>query len=512
MQVHDLGKNPLAIVPLGQAKIKTGYIRIIHPININNIEEVVLEINKEVQKDTESSPLNELIKIRNTKLFETFQKLTPIKRSNRGKRWDTIGKVWKWIAGSPDADDLRLINTTSNDLITQNNKQILINQQIGNRIQEVTTITNNVLNTYKTWQDTHIKELQQLVAISNIDSLIDQVETLEEAILMAKHGIPSSKLLSIKNFNEIYHFLKKQRIQLRSFEELLSISSTQVMMNSSHILYILKVPKLSNKNYEYIYVDSMIRNKKRILIESNFLVKNDSHVFDAKQPCVQSNKSWICERSSLETTSQCIRQLLSGNHSECTYERVYSNGIIKQINDGTVLINDAIIELTSNCSNYNQMLNGSYLIQFDNCQIRINGESYYNAEMELKVNSAYHPTTGQLAYERNIIESPSEEYLQNLTLEHRDKLQTLHLESNSLTWKINFFSSISSAALSIIFGIMIYIYLLNRKTIKIKIPRAIHATTDRIELQESSAPPEINLTQDDKERNYINTPSAFRLV
>lgn len=216
LQIHDMSNNPLAIIPLGKAKAKTGYIRGMHPINLNYIEEVIVEMQSDVARNMNNSPLYELIKLKIKKLYETLQKLTPPKQlkqpknQKRTKRWDAIGAGWKYIAGSPDANDLRLINKTTNALIIQNNKQIMINQQIVERIQEVTTITYKVLTTYKDWKDNHLREIQFLVTISNIDSLVAQVETIEEAIILAKHEIPSSKLLSITSFNHMYDFLKKQ--------------------------------------------------------------------------------------------------------------------------------------------------------------------------------------------------------------------------------------------------------------------------------------------------------------
>jgi hypothetical protein len=40
------------------------------------------------------------------KLHNNFYQLNP----NRFRRWDSIGKIWKFIAGTSDAEDLKLIN------------------------------------------------------------------------------------------------------------------------------------------------------------------------------------------------------------------------------------------------------------------------------------------------------------------------------------------------------------------------------------------------------------------
>lgn len=125
-----------------------------------------------------------------------------------------------------------------NSLILQNNRQIFINQAIDKRIQEITDITNQVLKIENERTKNHSIEINQLIVLSNLDSLQNQVETLEEAILMAKHGIPSSKLLSMRDFNRIAAFLQTHDVQITSFEELLSQSKAQVNHRTTFQLYI----------------------------------------------------------------------------------------------------------------------------------------------------------------------------------------------------------------------------------------------------------------------------------
>lgn len=78
--------------------------------------------------------MHQLLIVKQQILYDTYMKLAPIVNTHihthtRTKRWDTIGTVFKWVAGTPDADDLRLINSSMNSLIVETNKQILINQQ-----------------------------------------------------------------------------------------------------------------------------------------------------------------------------------------------------------------------------------------------------------------------------------------------------------------------------------------------------------------------------------------------
>lgn len=171
---------------------------------------------------------------------------------------------------------------------------------------------------------------------------------------------------------------------------------------------------MSREIYEYNYIDSTIKNGKRIILEHNFVLKNTTHVFELTEPCEQQNDYYLCSTSSLSYTSKCVQSLIQGQHSNCSFEKIYTKGLVKRINDETIFINDAITEIFSNCSNSNQKLTGTYLIRFEQCSLIIDGELYSNYENTLK-SRPYLPTTGQLVQEINVIDAAPPEYTRNLT-------------------------------------------------------------------------------------------------
>lgn len=512
MHIHDLTNSPLAVIPLGEARIKIGFIRIIQPIDLNDIQKIIFKINNEVTQKDHCNALQELIKIKNQRLYETYLKIKPFVK--RQKRWDTIGTTWKWIAGSPDAEDLRIINSSINSLINNNNKQVMINKALSKQLQGITDITNQLLTTQQQAMTNHSIEVNQLVMLSNLDLLQNQIETLEDAILMAKHGIPSSKILSIHSFNQIATLLHEHNIYLSSFEELLTKSTAQVILNSTHIAYILKIPQLSREIYNYDYIDSIIRKGKRIILQENYILKNESHIFETTQPCQNQDDYFLCESISLKYTTKCIEQLIRGKHSNCSFERVYTNGLIKRITDNTILINNAVVEITSNCSNSNQVLNGTYLIQFEQCSLGINGEIHSNFEATL-TGRTYLPTTGQLVQQINIIDAPSPEYIQNLTLENREKLQQIHLESHSLSWKFRILGTIGISTTVIVIVIIILLIYFSRITftkIKVELPEQAISMTELKATAPDGPPEEVSDGRKKEIDNFINMPSLYRNV
>lgn len=236
IEIHDLNNNPIAIVPLGKAKLKIGHIRIIQPINYAQFIETIDNFDILIKKKAYNTQLYKLLKTKYNMLYQTYLKISPTR--NRSKRWNTIGTIWKWIAGTPDADDLRIINNTMNSLIEENNQQVYINQAADARLQHISNITNELMElNFKTEQQ-HLVNINLLTILLNVDIIQHQIEVLEDAILLAKHSIPSSHILSIKDYLNMKIFLQKHSIIVTSFEDLLSKSIAQVTMNSTHIIYI----------------------------------------------------------------------------------------------------------------------------------------------------------------------------------------------------------------------------------------------------------------------------------
>ncbi|XP_041776420.1 uncharacterized protein LOC121595976 [Anopheles merus] len=468
INIFDLTNNPLAIVPLGQAKIRIGYLRTIHPIDLTELEEIISRVFENSTNSTGKSPLQSLINLKLEKLNATISKIRP--RRLRTKRWNSIGTAWKWIAGSPDAEDLTIINTTLNSLILQNNEQLLINNGLSRRFQETTHIANHVIDLQNRIQREHQTEIQQIIKIANLDALQAHIKTLQEAILAAKHGIPNSELLSIEDLNTVAEFLAQNGIYYTSVEEMLTQATAQVTMNSTHVIFMLKFPRLSYENYEYNYIDSIIQNDKRILIKHNYIIRNLTHMFELPQPCIDQSSHQLCESKDLEEPSRCIRQLVQGEHTECMYEKVYSTGLVKHINNANILLNDATAEISSNCSNINHILNGSYLIRFHNCNIFINGELFPSTEVSI-TGKPYISTLGLIAKEDGIRDEPSIEHLRNITLQHREKLHTISLVNNSLTWKLHIFGSIGLTTIVLItIAILYFITSIRRTKISLNIP------------------------------------------
>lgn len=406
----------------------------------------------------------ELIDLKKQKLYGTFYKIKP--QIRRHRRWNPIGKAWKHIAGSPDEDDLRLIDDTLNLLIKQNNKQSLINEALEERINNLTSATNRFIKFERDHHKTGLSFISLTAIISNMDSLQRQLEEFEEAIMLANKELPSSKLFTIHDVKTIMESLNNHDTRYSSFEEVMTRSSAQVMVNNTHMIYILKIPQTSRKEYEYSFIDPIVKDMKRVFTKQNYVLSRDGETFELDQPCNRHNSQYICDSSSLNPATDCINNLLHGRTSSCTMEKVYSKGIIKRISEAILLVNNAVAEIYSSCSNMTQIINGSFLIHFEKCNILVNGETYDNHELVLN-GRPYTPTTGVVVIEKDIIDSPPE-YIEDLNLPKRDHLQAVQFNYSS-KW---IFGSSGAASILIITAVIKIIAIIKRKRktkVKVKV-------------------------------------------
>lgn len=419
---------------MGQARIQTGHIRVVCPINITDIETTLKNIEINTTENQHLAAINNLIIHKKQILSEKIKKIKSGDR-NRIRRAEIIGTVWKFMAGNPDANDLRRIEAALNNLNKQNNIQISINQAIENRINNITHATNMLITSQR--KQSHNMIVNLIVIMDNLDTLRQQTEAIEDAIILASKGMPSSKIFTSSELESIVTNLMVQAPDITSTEELLLQATAEIMRNESHLIYILKIPKSSNATYRYKYIEALPKNHKRITHRSNYVIQNATHVFSLSDQCTKTSNSFICESKIVSDAPTCITELLKKDPTNCPTEDVNPNGIVKKINETTLLIINANINLTSNCTDINRILNGSYIIFNDACELIINGEPFFNVDAAIK-GIAYQPlaTVPEISLDPSTI-APLE-LIPELTIEQREQLNDVEFDypasNNAIMW------------------------------------------------------------------------------
>lgn len=367
-------------------------------------------------------------------------------RSSRQKRWESLGKAWKYVSGSPDAEDLKIINSTLNSLIDQNDKQIKINGALNIRLNNITGTINSLLSFESNFSDKTIEGFDVINLIFNIDELLDQLGIIEEAIALAKLNIPSSSIISADEITIAQEFLSSHGLETSRFHDIMDISGAYVLFGKDEIIYTLKVPRIKAVEYQLSIIEPVISNNHQIHLMAKYFLKGPSS-FLTDSSCAKHRNLFICSNSQLKPLGKCIQQLLNGESAHCPMERVYGRNIIRKIDDANIMISAEKVTLTSNCSGHERELQGSYLIQFSGCTIRLNNEEYANSNADVPAR-LYLPTTGLMVTPSKIINKMPLEYLQEFNLEQRSHIEHLNLTTNNIHWKLHLVGWLSFGALS----------------------------------------------------------------
>lgn len=393
--------------------------------------------------------LSPILKIKSRKLHSIFVKLRP----TRQKRWESLGKAWKYVSGSPDAEDLRMINSTINSLIDQNNRQIIINSALNIRLSNITGAINSLVSFQSNLHDVTVEGFDSINLIFNIDELIDQLGTIEEAITLARFNIPSSRILSTDETTVAQEFLSNRGLGTSLFNDILDISGAYVLFGKNEIIYTLKVPRVKDIEYQLSYIEPVISHGHRIHLTAKYYLKGPNS-FLMNNPCTKHRNQYVCKNTQLQPLEKCIQQLINGDPAHCPMEKVYGQNYIKRVDDANIIVNAEHVILNSNCSGHERKLQGSYLIQFSGCTIKLNGEEYSNSNTDLPAR-LYLPTTGIMVTPSKIINKMPLQYLQEFNLEHRSHIEHLNMTADNLHWKLHLVGWLSFGTLSTVILILL---------------------------------------------------------
>jgi len=113
---------------------------------------------------------------------------------SRAKRGiNELGTLWKWIAGTPDHDDLITVQNKFDDLIQNNNNQFVINSKL---FKEIKTLSEN-LQTVISNQEFPFRKHRPRLLTYDLMNLMD-------TITLAKIDVFNTKILNAEENQEIY--------------------------------------------------------------------------------------------------------------------------------------------------------------------------------------------------------------------------------------------------------------------------------------------------------------------
>lgn len=448
LEIKNLNDDPILILKTNDCKIQVGSIKVVHPIDLNNIQKTVDSINKfiynKLDDKNDKLDLYKIVKQKCRKLYDNLQQIKPIKHY-RQKRWDALGSAWKWLAGSPDAIDLRMIESKMTELVNENNQQIQINNQIDERIRMITDTINKAVTTTNTANKITLSEIEMIAAIINIDNINTILEDIQDAIVKTKIGLASNKVISLKELMMIKDLMTSQGVNITLPEEALQYVIPKVAVNKETLLFILETPKLEEETSLTAMIVPLTVNETIIKEYPQHIVKTKQKLFTTI-----NRNNFVQKYSEIkEFEDECIKPLIMGTKSICNVT-AKSETTVRFITEDKLLIDNAKEEiLLSDCGPNNRTITGNFLITFHNCTLIVKNKKFQSFEIKSEteeIQGALH----NLEITRKLIKSVDIDLIEQQNIQNRKRLTHMNLQQENhkfWIWSLSGGVSISSFGL-----------------------------------------------------------------
>lgn len=460
LEIRDLTKDPILLLKLKDCKLQSGYIKIVHPINITNLENNVYLFSKLARQIDRDLPISNLVLQKSRELVNNLYQLKPMK-PRRAKRWDALGTAWKWLAGSPDADDLHIINTTMENLITQNNQQTKVNNIINNRIEEMTSTINKLIEQQSTENKILLEEMDAITLPLYMDTTNKILEDLEDTILRSRIELANSKLLSIKEILTIETLLNEQGIKTQFPEEALNYAKPKIATRGDLVFYILQIPKVKG-NCEVIQIFPLTVQNTVITDLPPYVVRSGNDFYSTTTPSSTIQQDIFLE----PLRDNCSVHIFSGRESHCNATFDDSTRIVL-ITNNKVLINNAKGSyMRSNCGPHDRTLNGNFIISFYNCSVQVD-EQVFTSEELVSDTKELQGAFPSLTIKWNIVHHHDIPSIHDQTLHNRMQLE--HVKLKQFEHKNLLLATFGGLSATMVIIIAIMITCIFRKRVVIKI-------------------------------------------
>lgn len=368
-----------------------------------------------------------------------MKRLVPSKRK---RSIEFIGSAWKWIAGSPDSHDFEILEQKINNVLQNNNRQLIINELLSQRITEITNITNAIIKVRKEgWND------ETAIIIERKLNLIEKdLQNIEFSVQWAKANIVTSFLFSRTEIEYINEILNNYGIPIYSIDELLTFGTVKIVTNNNEILYILSIP-ITQNDYCETYLVKAVKYKNLIdKIDYNNILKCNNELFAIKNNCKKHYDLSICSNDKIQILddNDCITSLFRNKVGNCTQINNEHIPAVEEIGPDMILLNK--YTGTIRIDDENIHLNGTYLITYFNTTIEIDQKKYQAREIS---GSKPLPAALQPKSQRsNVEEIVTLELLKQLHLKNIKRLNLLELK-NGLTIGIGAFVIITILSVTV---------------------------------------------------------------
>ena len=381
-------------------------------------------------------------------------------------------------------NQIEILKLNNHNLITQSNEQIKINTEMIERFQNITEniknqrlVTKNFLNTVsnKLYNvSTAISFTQQLNAISlNIDNFQNHLDILLQSINLSRLNIIPKILLNQEESNYIFEILLKQKIGVKSLEQIYEYCTLIAYYNHTNIVFSINIPIFDPQIFDHTLIEPLPTTElKTLKIPFPFAITSPDKTYFIQQPCDTIHDIKICMGHALIDYSddKCFHNVLHGLPAICNFQQYLNKTEIKPLWPTYLIIkNAATIELHSNCGLKQQLLQGTMLIHYQNCTIEIENVKFENWEITKNSPVYVLPLLNTNINQTSLEKTIDINQLDDFTIHNRNRIEEIEFKETIHT------SAVYTIIGIILIGLIIIICINNRTT-----PAVINHTIDTV--------------------------------
>lgn len=389
---------------LGKARLVTGYTKLIHIIELEDLKINLENINKNIkQLDNISNRVlpNYKIKIayrKYDKLKKSLDNILPITRNRRGLI-NPLGSLIKSITGNLDNDDLIQIQNAVTKLengdykvVQLQNEQVRLNDIMIERFEQTTRHINLVTEQLNKIIDTNKKMTETILEANgleeyfyrlddNIQLLQEQINDIHEVITFAKINVISRHILDGEEMNYVKKHFNKNNINIASEEQIYSMLKLKAYYNHTNIILAVEIPQFYQEILTYYRIKPIpINNNEIIKTKTNTIILNSQNYMEINKPCPIIERTYYCQEEQIyNITHGCIPKLILNIDANCKTMEVEPHDEIDFLEGEYLYVSsEAGVKLTTNCNINNPVVKGKKLLNFKNCSVTINEQTYSN--------------------------------------------------------------------------------------------------------------------------------------
>ena len=414
MKITKLENKPLALFDVGVMKVKIGTLKVIHTIDISQISHSLQEIINKTKYRINNTLIEEEIR----EISNLISRIRPY-TFTRYRRWDLIGKAYKWLAGIPDADDLRFIQGTLKDLSNSNNLQIKVNQEITDKVNEIVKAINKTPLTSNSELATN---LDLIHLTTQLKQLKDSIEAIQEAVALAKRQIVSHKLLTADEIHLLANTLMKTGVHLHIPEQVLNFVTPTVVIERNILNYILSVPKIKTTTYRVYRVETISLHNEILDLPSSTFATKFPEIYAIHNNCKKFFDFHLCNRNEIQPIpkDECIWRLFFNGKATCTFKKSETKEEnLVEISPSIILLREQQRTLIQD-NNISWNVTGTLVIEYQNETIKINGKEFTNRILHTSHHKSIFKPLWQPVIESNKIETLNISEIKQINLESPD--------------------------------------------------------------------------------------------